>query len=653
MFSNSLLHFPAQSFHSLANQDFSHCHRPVPRCFPLNPTQCLDITLPYRYTNLPHLKTENMTTTQYHETVNYINQQLDRFKGIRDNIPNCWKALQLVLCSVFFPRCDVDRNIVWLVPRDTCNIVRGPCRMIANFLNQYDFLRCDNETMFPKNCATKYTNIKFNSSFRCKYPLVPTDDAKTWYADIDGCAMHCHNPIYTSIQQQNIRTVIALGTAVNFVLSLASVVTFILSKQWPNYKSPSGILNIIDLLLLGNTFGWMLQFVVDANEVACRADHTARYSEPSSLGSHWCVISFACIYFFSSAVLIEFVHLSFSVANIYQRQKKGREVDAKDVVECQNFVRYVHIMPFCMLIFVLSLNLVDGHYMLGICTIGLHRPNSWAFFFLYLPFYSCALLFCVNMIRACRLVNEMLNFYVLGKVNKKLKRMFFVFVLSFIWMCLSIFWGTVVLMNQFGFVGNTDDIVRDDIMCRMNLNTTNDQQQYDYHMTSYDNKLHMIDEMVVNTAEDKERWFRYAGGSEDYHPGDYSVARCLRRRESPPMLHYYFPLFFYFSQSVVAFIWICNRTTLSLWKEFLYNFDCTGTPHKRKIHFNKHELVENRKEIINGNYVPKLCDPNVVDFELTSTISKEVSLSTFKKITNFSTDKKGFTCKTCLPFSIV
>lgn len=58
--------------------------------------------------------------------------------------------------------------------------------------------------------------------------------------------------------------------------------------------------------------------------------------------------------------------------------------------------------------------------------------------------------------------------------------------------------------------------------------------------------------MVMNTVEDKKRWFRYASSVEDFPSNDYSILKCLGRRKLFSMLHYYFPLFFYFGQSSIV-----------------------------------------------------------------------------------------------------
>ena len=130
-----------------------HCYRQS-RCRPLVSSQCLDVTLPYKFTS--NTVWENQSFVQ-------IDNYLNKWKGLR-SIPQCWKALQTVLCATFFPRCDQESNRVSLPTQEMCRRIQHPCRLIGQHHRWPEFLRCDNTTLFPVVCKNDYTDLKFNTS---------------------------------------------------------------------------------------------------------------------------------------------------------------------------------------------------------------------------------------------------------------------------------------------------------------------------------------------------------------------------------------------------------------------------------------------------------------------------------------------------------
>lgn len=139
-----------------------HCYRQS-RCRSLVSSQCLDVTLPYKYTT-----TAVWENQSYAEIDNYLNN----WKGLR-SIPQCWKALQSVLCATFFPRCDNESNRVSLPTLDMCRRIQHPCRLIGQHHRWPEFLRCDNTSLFPVVCKNDYTDLKFNTSGTVQQVLGP------------------------------------------------------------------------------------------------------------------------------------------------------------------------------------------------------------------------------------------------------------------------------------------------------------------------------------------------------------------------------------------------------------------------------------------------------------------------------------------------
>lgn len=300
----------SQSFnpltHGNGSPDQSHCYRQW-KCRPLHNSQCLDVTLPYKFTT---------STVWENQSFNEIHDYLNRWKGLR-SIPQCWKALQSVLCATFFPRCDNESSRVSLPTHDMCRLTRHPCRLIEQHHHWPEFLRCDNETLFPSKCKNDYTDLKFNTTAvgaKCSPPLVQTEDQNIWYPGIEGCALQCQDPVYTEEQHRKIRWFVSHGAGVSLLATLFSVLTFIIDWRSSN-RYPAVIIFYLNMCLMISNTGWLLGSVLSKgpHEIVCRPDNTTRYSEPgNSPENFYCLSVFLLIYYFSMAALVWFVNLAYA-----------------------------------------------------------------------------------------------------------------------------------------------------------------------------------------------------------------------------------------------------------------------------------------------------------------------------------------------------
>lgn len=287
------------------------CYHQVERCELLNSSQCLDVTLPYKYTTIP---------SSFHDLViNDIHLYLSRWKVLR-SIPQCWKVLQSILCASFFPRCDIENRRVMLPNYDMCKLTRSPCRLIEKHYKWPDFLSdCNNSNLFP-NCPNEYTDLKFNSSEtpKCHSPLVNSNDTNIWHNHIDGCALQCHNPIYSEDEHQKVSHFIKYAASISLIANLFAVATFIIDWKSSN-RYPAVIIFYLNFCFLISDLGWLFQFFKSKDEIVCRSDNTARYSEPNSSEYMLCLMVFFLIYYFSMAILVWFVCLAYAWDLSYQK----------------------------------------------------------------------------------------------------------------------------------------------------------------------------------------------------------------------------------------------------------------------------------------------------------------------------------------------
>jgi smoothened protein len=333
-----------QALYPLSQQSPDHCYKTA-KCRTLNTSQCLDVTLPYKFTTSHVL--ENHSFSEIHD-------YLSRWKGLR-SIPQCWKALQSVLCASFFPRCDNESSRVSLPTHEMCRFTRGPCRLIELHYEWPEFLRCDNETLFPPKCKNEYTDLKFNTSAiaKCVPPLVSSDDSNIHYPGIEGCALQCHNPIYTEEAHRKMSSFISHAATISLMATLFAVLTFIIDWRSSN-RYPAVIIFYLNMCFLISNIGWLLQSVLSKgkNEIVCRSDNTSRYGEPGTPENFYCLLVFLLIYYFSMASLVWFVNLAYAWDLSFQTTSSQREsVNSK--------VAYFHLsawsVPLMLTITILAL----------------------------------------------------------------------------------------------------------------------------------------------------------------------------------------------------------------------------------------------------------------------------------------------------------
>ncbi|MGH0125661.1 UNVERIFIED_CONTAM: hypothetical protein FKN15_023940 [Acipenser sinensis] len=150
------------------------------------------------------------------------------WSGLR-NAPRCWEVIQPLLCSVYMPKCDNGK--VELPSQSLCHKTRGPCAIVERERGWPDFLKCTTNK-FPVGCPNEVQNIKFNSSGQCESPLVKTDNPNSWYEDVEGCGIQCHNPLFTEEEHRDMHIYIAIFGSVTIFCTFFTLATFV--ADWKN-----------------------------------------------------------------------------------------------------------------------------------------------------------------------------------------------------------------------------------------------------------------------------------------------------------------------------------------------------------------------------------------------------------------------------------
>ncbi|XP_017855073.1 protein smoothened [Drosophila busckii] len=342
-------------FNSLDNPDDMECVRKA-RCYNSTHRTCFGTKLPYELTSL------DLTDYRKEEE---LNEALNSYYALR-HVPKCWAVIQPFLCAVFKPKCGEvqGKDMVYLPSYEMCRITLEPCRIVYNTTFFPKFLRC-NETLFPSKCHNDVREMKFNATGKCMPPLVPADNAASYYPGIEGCGVQCKDPLYTDDEHRQIHKLIGYGGSLCLLANLFVVATFLIDWQNAN-KYPAVIVFYINLCFVIACIGWLLQFTSGSREdIVCRKDGTLRHSEPTTGENLSCIVIFVLVYYFLTAGMVWFVFLTYA----WHWRAMGHVQDRIDKKGS-----YFHLvawsLPLVLTITTMALSEVDGSGIVGICFVG-------------------------------------------------------------------------------------------------------------------------------------------------------------------------------------------------------------------------------------------------------------------------------------------
>lgn len=210
--------------------------------------------------------------------------------------------------------------MVYLPSLEMCRTTLEPCRMLYNISFFPRFMQCE-ESIFPSKCGNDVREMKFNIIGQCVPPLVQADSAMSYYKGIDGCGLHCKDPLYTDEEHEHVTLFIGWGVTICLGFNLFVCMSyFIYNRKKRDY--PSNNILYINLCFLLNWIGWLLQFYPgNRDNIICRKDGTLRHSEPSAgEASLFCLLSFILVYYFIMVAMVWFAVFTY----IWYLQTSGR-----------------------------------------------------------------------------------------------------------------------------------------------------------------------------------------------------------------------------------------------------------------------------------------------------------------------------------------
>ncbi|XP_048358349.1 LOW QUALITY PROTEIN: smoothened homolog [Sphaerodactylus townsendi] len=337
-----------------SNGSAERCKRAAP-CEALRQPSCLGSPLPYAATSVL-LAGDSRSQDEARD-------KLLLWSGLR-NAPRCWDVIQPLLCAVYMPKC--EDGMVELPSQMLCQATRGPCTIVERERGWPDFLKCTTDH-FPEGCPNEVQNIKFNSSGQCEAPLVRTDNPKSWYEDVEGCGIQCHNPLFTEKEHHEMHVYIAAFSSVTIFCTFFTLATFV--ADWKNSnRYPAVILFYVNACFFMGSIGWLAQFMDGArSEIVCRADGTMRLGEPTSDETLSCVIIFIIVYYSLMSGVIWFVMLTYA----WHTSFKALGTTYQPLVGKTSYFHLVTwSIPFVLTVAILAVAQVDGDSVSGICFVG-------------------------------------------------------------------------------------------------------------------------------------------------------------------------------------------------------------------------------------------------------------------------------------------
>lgn len=160
--------------------------------------------------------------------VTYFQERLHLLQTLR-HVPKCWAVVQPFLCSIFMPKC--VNNSVELPSQEMCKMVSGPCRLLLNHTIWPSFAKCDNATLFSRQCKNALRELKFNTTGKCLKPLVPTDNVLSIFDGVEGCGTQCYDPLFTLDEHKQTHSFIAYAASICCACNLFTIVSTIKEER--------------------------------------------------------------------------------------------------------------------------------------------------------------------------------------------------------------------------------------------------------------------------------------------------------------------------------------------------------------------------------------------------------------------------------------
>lgn len=348
--------------HSVCCSANTECHavqaNQTNKCIYMTNPYCFDLELPYDHTHIPT-----------HTSIKDFRKRFDRWQTLK-RIPECWKAIQPIVCSILMPQCLENPIRLKKPSRETCLefMAKGSCRFVERHFGMPALFNCSDSEIYQENCTN--TLKEANVDYSCKYPLVPNKNNASQFKDIDQCGIHCKFPFLNTEDQAHISLFI-LALCLLGLSSTGIATTRSFANKTSKLNSAVSICIIYQLL---NFVGWSFQ-IFSKKDIACHLDGSTITN--MSIDRNLCFLSFLFTYICGTSGMLLLAYF-IQVWHIQITNKTKL-----NVIET-NFLLLSHYVPPVLAVLVVIVGMIDGHGLYGICTVGRQSLVS-RIFFMILP----------------------------------------------------------------------------------------------------------------------------------------------------------------------------------------------------------------------------------------------------------------------------
>lgn len=448
------------------------------RCLYLSQPTFLELELPYKTVALPEyipgLKITGDEITRYSQ----------RWLAVKKILPKCWPDLQVALTSILMPQCDEDSTTgyatkIYQPSHDICNdlVNRNNCQFLERHYGWLPMFNCSDFNLYNRNCTNNLRELKSyptttitSYSDSCKYPLIPSNDSKVWFKDVQGCAMHCKYPIINPQDHYSISTIIALFGMMGLISTGLAVLLYVVNNRKASRMAEvTGQCSLCQLMVY---LGWLMQFVYN-QDIACG-------SNGSSLNgaSRLCVVTFFLTYTPSLASLLWCAYLA---KLCFEKLTGVKKEDSKGPARIdKNTYLFCYGAPLSLFIIVSLLGEIEGYGPYGICTVGQQSNIMSKFVFLHVPtvigvlYENFYFLRTTYKLRILKDKNQ--------RLQRNLTRIIALALLSTVHLISSIGRHIYELKNHDPLVESVDRY----LACSLNLDKVNEYDYADYSMLQSD-----------------------------------------------------------------------------------------------------------------------------------------------------------------------
>lgn len=251
-------------------------------------------------------------------------------------------------------------------------------------INLSSAANCSSTTHFARNCSNQLKDrVTAPTQNTCLYPLVPNNDEKSWFKDVEKCSLNCKHPISDFTQQAIIKLIIEVLSTIGLITTLVAILLFVLTEKYnkQHSRSSSHMAKVIKRCVVCHFIvylGWSLQMFF--GNIACSPNGAS--ISGLTLTANACVLSFLLTYLPSLSNLLWCAYLArlcYEKISGFSKNQKSSSNEVDIILS-----RSSYVLPLILLMTVVLVIQIDGNGLYGVCTVG-RQSTMMKILFVFIP----------------------------------------------------------------------------------------------------------------------------------------------------------------------------------------------------------------------------------------------------------------------------